>query len=108
MLQGEPCLVSCPIAIESCAFLLDEGEAPLHQRRKVRHALAKLAGISATARRIVVQTPLPVGRGFGTSTADIGAALFAASADNGLVLSTEEVARIAVSVEPTDSTLFPV
>jgi L-threonine kinase len=54
-----------------------------------------------------ITNPLPVGRGYGTSTADIGAALFAANQAFSLELTANEASQIAVQIEPTDSTLFP-
>jgi L-threonine kinase len=51
-------------------------------------------------------SPLPAGRGYGTSTADIGAVLFAAARAQGIDLSGESASRLAVAIEPTDSTLF--
>ena len=55
---------------------------------------------------ISVANPLPAGRGYGTSTADIGAALFCCSQALQFNLTASEAAHIAVQVEPTDSTFF--
>jgi L-threonine kinase len=104
---GEPCLVSCPIAINSQASLADDQSLRFNAGRKVRQALEKFGRVPIEVEGIVVENTLPVGRGFGTSTADIGAALYAICAECGVDLSAEEAARTAVSVEPTDSTLFP-
>ncbi|WP_369018160.1 hypothetical protein QBE54_10540 [Thermatribacter velox] len=49
---------------------------------------------------------LPEGKGFASSTADIAALLGALSALLKRKTSEEEIARIALRVEPTDSTLF--
>lgn len=49
---------------------------------------------------------LPEGKGFASSTADIAALLGALSRLLGRKASEEEIARIALRVEPTDSTLF--
>ncbi|MCS6801270.1 MAG: GHMP kinase [Chloroflexota bacterium] len=50
---------------------------------------------------------VPPGKGLGSSTADIGAALFAAARAFGVALSAEEATRLALTVEPTDGSLFP-
>ena len=106
-LQGEPCLVSCPIAIGSEASFKERRENSASPGRKVQEVLKKIQPVLLAPQDLRVQTRLPAGRGFGTSTADIGSALFAVSAHCGIELSAEEAARLAVSVEPTDSTFFP-
>ena len=109
-LDGEPCLVSCPIDVYSVARVTErettseKGPAP---GRKVQTALTKLALPAESATRVTVSSPLPAGRGYGTSTADIGAALYAASRAAGIELDVMDAVRIAVSVEPTDSTFLP-
>ena len=99
-LDGEPCLVSCPIDRFSSACLRDSQAEP---GSKVRRALRLLPNEGKWVDTMDVHSPLSAGRGYGTSTADIGAALFFADHD----LTPEQAARIAVQVEPTDSTLFP-
>lgn len=53
-----------------------------------------------------VESQLPVGKGMASSTADIGAAVAAVGAFFGQELTNEEIARIALVVEPTDSIIF--
>lgn len=106
-LGGEACLVSCPITIYSCAGVQTDSFRPCPPGQKTRRALDMLRKGWPRQPQIWVRTPLPVGRGYGTSTADIGVALAAASAADGRELPAREAARIAVRVEPTDSTLFP-
>lgn len=53
-----------------------------------------------------VESRLPVGKGMASSTADIGAAVAATAAFCGRELSPDEIAGIALAVEPTDSVLF--
>jgi L-threonine kinase len=106
-LEGEPCLVSCPIAIYSTAQAAEGAEGEASLGRKARQASLKLSPKAGLELPISIHNPLPVGRGYGTSTADIGAALYLVSAQLGLPLSGAEASRLAVSIEPTDSTLFP-
>jgi L-threonine kinase len=54
-----------------------------------------------------VVTPLAAGQGFGTSTADITASLRATAAHWGRSISPEEIARIAISIEPSDGSMYP-
>ncbi|MBX6378176.1 MAG: hypothetical protein IRY95_06455, partial [Clostridia bacterium] len=71
---------------------------------------AGAAGASGTAGgrpvRLILTNPLPAGKGFGTSTADIAAALAAVSAWSGAPLTAEEVAALAARVEPTDGSML--
>lgn len=105
-LDGEPCLVSCPINIFSKGSIsFDQaGFSPLFSS-KVQKALHRLTQHKMDF-TITVDNPLPVGRGFGTSTADIGAALFTASHALQIQLTAQQAAGIALQVEPTDSTFF--
>jgi len=73
---------------------------------KARQSLLRLGLPADASRGLNVRTPLPAGRGYGTSTADIGAVLFTAAARADIPLDGVAASRIAVSVEPTDSTLL--
>lgn len=55
---------------------------------------------------IKVASQIPVGKGMASSTADIAAAVAALAGIIGYPLTEEELAKIALSVEPTDSTIF--
>jgi L-threonine kinase len=106
-LDGQPCLVSCPITIYSAAQIgSDEIRQSLPD--KVRRALDKLPLASnASLPPISLMQRLPSGRGYGTSTADIGAVIFAMARYAELSITPLEAARLAVSIEPTDSAFFP-
>ena len=106
-LDGETCLVSCPINLYSQATTAyNQSENLPPEMRKTRQALHLLAERTGQKTEIKLHNPLPSGRGYGTSTADIGAALFCTSRMLHLDLSAMDAANIAVQVEPTDSTLF--
>ncbi|MDR3577906.1 MAG: hypothetical protein P4L50_28920 [Anaerolineaceae bacterium] len=111
-LDREPCLVSCPIDSYSSgqfAELSEPGQPQAHQSaggRKVARALEIIAARVGRRLSVQVEDTLPSGRGYGTSTADIGAALFAASRALDLNLTAAEASHIAVQIEPTDSTFF--
>jgi L-threonine kinase len=105
--DGEPCLVSCPIDIFSVGkCYMEERDTPVFNSPKTVRATEILNDRTGRKINTEVKNPLPVGRGYGTSTADIGAALFSADGAFGLNLTPLEAARIAVQVEPTDSTFF--
>jgi L-threonine kinase len=106
LLDGEPCLVSCPIARYSTAQVGGPGVST-RLPRKAAAALKILLPEENEQIPVWLDSPLPAGRGFGASTADIGAVLFAAAAAYGMELTGEQAARLAVAIEPTDSTLFP-
>jgi uncharacterized protein involved in propanediol utilization len=56
--------------------------------------------------RLRVFTPVGPGQGFGTSTADICASLRAVSAVWNKAISAEEVAHIAIRIEPSDGSMY--
>ncbi|MFZ5853868.1 MAG: GHMP kinase [Chloroflexota bacterium] len=111
--DGSPFLVSCPI--DRYARVSAEVDAtgrttgPVGRTKAVaaaRRTLAQL-GHPSLGVRLDVSSDLPVGRGFGTSTADVVGAIVATGRALGRELSPEMIARLAVGVEPSDSTLFP-
>jgi L-threonine kinase len=112
-LDGEPCLISCPIDYYSIAevrFQLRDGWTVPEHAPKTRAALQAglvYLGRTVSGGYVCLQTKLPRGRGYGSSTADIGATLYALGQAAGQELVPSEVARLAVRVEPTDSSLFP-
>jgi L-threonine kinase len=117
-LDGIPCLISCPIdrchvarvsivgasaARGQCIRLLTPG------RDKTRAVIA--AAMQAWQLEGCVQASVkgdtPVGRGYGASTADMGAALYALAQATQMTPDPLELSRLAVQIEPTDSTLLP-
>lgn len=54
-----------------------------------------------------VECPLPPGKGLGTSTADIVATAQAAATACGHPFTPEELARIALALEPSDGIMYP-
>lgn len=111
VLDGEPFLVSCPIDRYSRAKVgLDGGPTAAAASPKAsRAAEATLASLGHGGRsfNLEVSCALPSSKGFGTSTADVVGAIVAAAAAAGVTLAPLEVARLAVSVEPSDGTMFP-
>lgn len=113
LLDGEPCLVSCPIgwfAYAEVTVTADRTWAVPPRYPKVQQAIRLLSqqpGFPPVGGRVEMRTRIPRGRGYGSSTADVAAALYAAAHAVGRPLPPPAVARLAVQVEPTDSTVFP-
>ncbi|MFZ5965596.1 MAG: propanediol utilization protein [Bacillota bacterium] len=55
---------------------------------------------------ITIDSDIPVAKGMASSTADIAAAICATAALLGKMPNEDELAKLCVSVEPTDSTIF--
>ncbi|MEK7847568.1 MAG: hypothetical protein AAB270_01450, partial [Chloroflexota bacterium] len=74
----------------------------------VRACLASL-GLPRTGIRgkLQITSSLPRGKGMASSTADVAGAILATAEALGREIDTQEVARLAVAVEPTDGSLFP-
>lgn len=112
-LDGVPCLVSCPIDRYSVAEVGLWSEPYWDTPYDAPKAAAALqAGLSyleqpAPGGRLSLISDLPRGRGYASSTADVGAALFALGEALDRPLTSAEVAQLAVSVEPSDSTVYP-
>lgn len=103
-LDGAPCLVSCPVAIYSTAEVtpgLPQSPLPEKSQRALRglpiHSLPPIA----------LHQRLPASRGYGTSTADIGSVVTSAARWAGLTLDPLQISRMAIAIEPTDSSLIP-
>jgi L-threonine kinase len=112
-LDGGDCLVSCPIDRYSRAEVYRRqgsgwtvpGDAP--KTRAALHMALAYLGQTHSGGAVRLHSTLPRSRGYGSSTADLGATLYALGRVVGRELSAAEVARLAVQVEPSDSSLFP-
>lgn len=111
--NGIPGLVSCPIdSYHQARVRVDDlpGWSYPPNCGKTRRAFQ--LGLSALDFRqgggaLKITSNAPRERGYGTSTADIGASLFALGEALGTPFAPAEAARIAVRIEPSDSTFFP-
>ena len=63
-LDGEPCLVSCPVSIFSTASFIGPDKGYKVPGEKARLALSRLPHKSDMAGEIHIKNNLPVGRGF--------------------------------------------
>ena len=79
-------------------------------RRAISQALAKLAphlGGADIIADVSIANPIPAGKGMGSSSADITATVGAVGMAAGKPFSPDDIASIALSVEPTDGVMFP-
>ena len=123
MTGGAHFLVTCPINQFSRASATlrvgDSGQPDVAVRGidhlpKTRQAVAatleRLAphlGIASLTAEVTIANPIPAGKGMGSSSADITAAVGAVGLAAGQPFSPESIAAIALSVEPTDGVMFP-
>lgn len=112
--NGVNFLVTCPINLYSVASveLIDRGGGIRvnEGREKSAAAVRKLLGVfgvSDLGVAINIQSEIPTGKGMASSTSDITAACTAVAYALGKPLTSLELARIALSVEPTDGIMFP-
>ena len=112
-LDGVRCLVSCPIdrySIAQVTLQPEPGwEAPADSPKAVSALRAGLAHLGQweVGGKLRLISDLPRGRGYGSSTADVGATLYALGQALCQAFSPLEVAQLALQVEPSDSTIFP-
>jgi L-threonine kinase len=111
-LEGLPALVSCPIDLFATAEIRvapagPEGSCPAPKAEAALRLARAAWGAADADFALRLSTNLPRSRGYGSSTADVGAALYGLAALLGRTVTPEEVARLAVQVEPTDSTVCP-
>jgi len=116
MLDGNYFLVSCPIDMYSTATVeISHGsgrvtaphETPKSQRA-VELTLARAGRLDVDV-RLSLSSPIPRSKGMASSTADISASVTAtASAISPCIeISPDEIASIALGIEPSDSVMFP-
>lgn len=105
--------ISCPVDLFSRVTVSLAPEGPLSCPVDCPKAGAALRAVLARngeggwAGQLSVASPIPRGKGMASSTADILGAVAAAGLALGVTIGPEEIARIALSIEPTDGTIFP-
>jgi len=112
MLNGRHFLITCPvdlwteIGVSGTRPREDAGEYYPKLERAVGLCLKKW-GFKGKRLYFQRRSQLPVGKGMGSSTADIAAACSAAAKYLNMKLTAEEIAQIALRIEPTDGLMFP-
>jgi L-threonine kinase len=114
IMDGVSFHISCPIDIYSVVraelspdmpdliFPAASPKAGLAMRKTLEYL-----GRTGLGGNLGIRTPLPRGKGMASSTADIAGAVFATGLALGEEIPPQEVADIALSIEPTDGSLFP-
>jgi len=67
----------------------------------------EILGFTATEAWVDVDSLIPVSKGMASSSADISAASWATARAVGVPINPWQVARVALSIEPTDGVMFP-
>tara|TARA_B100000029_G_scaffold126298_1_gene119939 strand:+ start:4050 stop:4979 length:930 start_codon:yes stop_codon:yes gene_type:complete len=112
--DNHPFLVTCPIDFfskvtveiyERDGFIIcSEGFAKSAEAVRKTAAYLKKTDISA---RTIIQNPMPRGKGFGSSSADITGCIASTSIALGQTLTPTEISNIALEIEPTDAVMYP-
>lgn len=111
-LDGVPCLVSCAVDWYAEVTVTLNGarawQLPADAAKAaaaLRLALTERAAPSVGG-ALCLRNPLPRSRGYASSTADVAGTIYAVGAALGRPFAATEAARLAVQVEPSDSTIF--
>ncbi len=106
--NGSSFMVTCPIDRYSIAKAgIGEGEAGLSDKsRLARDLTLERLGKSGTSISLSLTSAIPVGKGMASSTADISAVAEATALACGKTLSPEDIASIAIAIEPSDATFY--
>lgn len=110
-INGQNFLITCPINIFAEVTVTPAaGESRLVGGEKTRQAVERTLAYLAypeQALEVVSQSSLPQGKGMASSSADISAACAATAACLNRFLSADEIADIALAIEPTDGVFYP-
>ncbi|MCE5284648.1 MAG: GHMP kinase [Pelosinus sp.] len=108
-IDGQSFLITCPIDVYSEVEVYSAGQGEISAGAKLRAAVKKTEeylGIFDNQYGIKVKSDLPIGKGMASSSADISAACQAVALHAGKSLSTDEIAKIALAIEPTDGVFY--
>jgi L-threonine kinase len=112
-LDGTPFLVSCPIGLFSTVEVRLDGEGVLRGPKDAPKAMAavhsalRYLGRPERGGSLRIRSRLPRGKGYASSTADVAGAIAAVAAALDGEIPPEAAARLALEIEPSDSTMFP-
>lgn len=113
-INGQNFLVTFPVEIYSKATVrLNKEESRIVNYQgldKVKQgvkAVLEFLGFSHMGGEVIIESEIPHGKGMASSTADITAAAIATAMALGMRLTPQEIAQIALSIEPSDGIMFP-
>lgn len=108
-IDGSNFLITCPVDIFTEVAVEPEGRkiaAGPKTFEAVRRTMAYL-GAPGDKLSVTVSSSLPQGKGMASSSADISAACQAAALSLGKTLTPDEIADLALGIEPTDGIFYP-
>jgi L-threonine kinase len=108
-LDGHHFLITCPIDLYS-EVIIQTGQEIIAADNKAMAAVFRTWEYLQVAREpfsLQVDSVLPKGKGMASSSADISAACQAAALIAGRTISLDEIADIALGIEPTDGVFYP-
>lgn len=110
-IEGDNFLITCPIDLYSEAeVILDKEKAYANTSSKAMAAVEKTLrylGYRESNLQVIIKSELPSGKGMASSSADISAACQAVALQLGKLLTPDEIADLALSIEPTDGVFYP-
>jgi L-threonine kinase len=110
-LDGKDFLITCPVDIWS-EIKVEETEEDYQEKKfsktvsAVELAVLKF-GNNKKYFKFERNSSLPLGKGMGSSTADISAAVQAVARALGKEATSDEIVEIALSIEPSDALMYP-
>ena len=110
VIDGQHFLITCPVDIYSRATIVTGAVTADFSHVKAATAMKQgfaLRGVHEPNCQVVILSDLPVGKGMASSSADISAACQAAAAQTGELLTPDEIANLALAIEPTDAIFYP-
>lgn len=111
-IKGSEKLVSCPINWYS-EVSVQQGTPLIDERPNMRKAVIKTLEHFAidtqmnAELQLTLNSTIPVAKGMASSTADLAATIMAVSRWLNQSITIDEIAKLCISIEPTDSVLFP-
>lgn len=112
-IDGTNFLVTCPVDLysEVTVRLNEQGvvnvDASLPKVRNAVERTLQFLGRAEMGVDVTVTSTVPCGKGMASSTADIAASCAATAVALGTYLTPQEIAEIALHIEPTDGIMFP-
>jgi len=109
-IDGKNFLITCPINVYSEVTVRIDAYTPLTIGSKVLTAIDKTIQylqLKDRAYHVSVKSDLPLGKGMASSSADISATCQGIALSAGTILTPDEIADIALLIEPTDGIFYP-
>lgn len=109
-INGKNFLITCPIDVYSEVTVRTDVYTPLYIGSKVLTAIDKTMQylhIKGSPFHVSVKSGLPLGKGMASSSADISATCQCIALSVGKLLTPDEIADIALLIEPTDGIFYP-